>query len=203
MSPVMSSLTNIPYQDAVPKKRGPKTDVLEALLKRVDGLERRLQEESSTVSPTSENPPTTSKRKGKESSVGRSNSTDETGSSIQSSLSIAEQEDPNQLSYSDRRGSILLTPTYNGFGEHPMSGFRHGQQTNNRQDNAFLSDTILDTYFTRLHGKPFYILEESSTRQRHHMGQLPGPLMMAIYAITIRYISIRLALLISTQRLTF
>jgi len=28
--------------DAVPKKRGPKTDVLEALLKRVDGLERQL-----------------------------------------------------------------------------------------------------------------------------------------------------------------
>jgi hypothetical protein len=31
--------------DAVPKKRGPKTDVLEALLKRVDGLERRLKDE--------------------------------------------------------------------------------------------------------------------------------------------------------------
>ncbi|KAL2192034.1 fungal transcriptional regulatory-like protein [Thermothelomyces heterothallicus CBS 203.75] len=30
--------------DAVPKKRGPKTDVLEALLKRVDGLEARLRE---------------------------------------------------------------------------------------------------------------------------------------------------------------
>jgi hypothetical protein len=30
--------------DAVPKKRGPKTDVLEALLKRVDGLEARLKE---------------------------------------------------------------------------------------------------------------------------------------------------------------
>ncbi|KAF2461728.1 fungal-specific transcription factor domain-containing protein [Lineolata rhizophorae] len=31
--------------DAVPKKRGPKTDVLEALLKRVDGLEKRLHDE--------------------------------------------------------------------------------------------------------------------------------------------------------------
>lgn len=29
--------------DAVPKKRGPKTDVLEALLKRVDGLEAKLK----------------------------------------------------------------------------------------------------------------------------------------------------------------
>lgn len=35
---------NVP-PDAVPKKRGPKTDVLEALLKRVDGLEKRLHSE--------------------------------------------------------------------------------------------------------------------------------------------------------------
>lgn len=36
-----------PPPDAVPKKRGPKTDVLEALLKRVDGLEKRLHSEKS------------------------------------------------------------------------------------------------------------------------------------------------------------
>ena len=34
--------------DAVPKKRGPKTDVLEALLKRVNGLEERLKDEKKT-----------------------------------------------------------------------------------------------------------------------------------------------------------
>jgi hypothetical protein len=42
----------------VPKKRGPKTDVLEALLKRVDGLERRLKEEkkaNASRSPDNEN----------------------------------------------------------------------------------------------------------------------------------------------------
>ncbi|KAJ6164261.1 hypothetical protein N7470_002933 [Penicillium chermesinum] len=39
--------------DAVPKKRGPKTDVLEALLKRVDGLEKRLQDENNPISPAS------------------------------------------------------------------------------------------------------------------------------------------------------
>ncbi|MCJ1283640.1 hypothetical protein MMC26_002971 [Xylographa opegraphella] len=32
--------------DAIPKKRGPKTDVLEALLKRVDGLEKKLQDKN-------------------------------------------------------------------------------------------------------------------------------------------------------------
>lgn len=177
-------LTNIACQDAVPKKRGPKTDVLEALLKRVDGLERRLQEESSTVSSTNENPPSTSKRKGNESSVGRSNSTDKTGSSIQSSLPSVEQKDQAQPSYSRRS---FLTQTYNtGVGDHSLNNFRHDQHA---RDDALLSQTILDTYFTRLHGKPFYILEESSTRQRHGMGQLPGPLIMGIYALTIRYIS--------------
>lgn len=40
----MPSCANTP-PDAVPKKRGPKTDVLEALLKRVDGLEKRLHSE--------------------------------------------------------------------------------------------------------------------------------------------------------------
>lgn len=40
--------------DAVPKKRGPKTDVLEALLKRVDGLEKRLKDEQKSNSSSTE-----------------------------------------------------------------------------------------------------------------------------------------------------
>lgn len=42
------------HADAVPKKRGPKTYVLEALLKRVDGLEKRLQTDKKPDSPTEE-----------------------------------------------------------------------------------------------------------------------------------------------------
>lgn len=41
-------------QDAIPKKRGPKTDVLEALLKRVNGLEKRLKDEQKSASPEGE-----------------------------------------------------------------------------------------------------------------------------------------------------
>lgn len=44
--------------DAIPKKRGPKTDVLEALLKRVDGLEQRLKDEKKSNSPDNESSPT-------------------------------------------------------------------------------------------------------------------------------------------------
>lgn len=45
----------------MPKKRGPKTDALEALLKRVDGLEAKLKdknaEEASSVSPPNNSEP--------------------------------------------------------------------------------------------------------------------------------------------------
>lgn len=40
----------------MPKKRGPKTDVLEALLKRVDGLEAKLKEKNAD-SPTTPSTP--------------------------------------------------------------------------------------------------------------------------------------------------
>lgn len=54
------------FIDAVPKKRGPKTDVLEALLKRVDGLEAKLKEKNaeddqpSSSTTTTRQEPTTS-----------------------------------------------------------------------------------------------------------------------------------------------
>ncbi|KAG9246429.1 hypothetical protein BJ878DRAFT_540277 [Calycina marina] len=39
---------------AVPKKRGPKTDSVKALLKRVHGLEKKLREEKKTSTPPNE-----------------------------------------------------------------------------------------------------------------------------------------------------
>lgn len=47
--------------------------------------------------------------------------------------------------------------------------------------------TVLDTFFSRIHGKPYYILDETDTRQKHKLGQLSPPLSMAIHAITIRF----------------
>jgi hypothetical protein len=47
-------MTDLISADAVPKKRGPKTDVLEALLKRVDGLEKRLKDEKKSNSSINE-----------------------------------------------------------------------------------------------------------------------------------------------------
>lgn len=55
--------------DAVPKKRGPKTDVLEALLKRVDGLEARLKEQKTSGTESSGSQNATEKSKEPSSSV--------------------------------------------------------------------------------------------------------------------------------------
>ncbi|PYH87703.1 fungal-specific transcription factor [Aspergillus ellipticus CBS 707.79] len=128
--------------DAVPKKRGPKTDVLEALLKRVDGLEKRLQEDS-PISPTSSSSPI------------------KPLDQLLQSASTSFQPPP------------------------PPHGFPPPQPP--PQPQPRLPDTMLDTYFARLHGKPYWILDEPATRQRHQHGQLPSHLSMAIYALTLRY----------------
>lgn len=50
-----------------------------------------------------------------------------------------------------------------------------------------MPDAMLDAYFARLHGKPFFILDETATRQGHASGQMPVFLSMAVYALTLRY----------------
>lgn len=47
-------------------------------------------------------------------------------------------------------------------------------------------DVLLDTYFTRCHGKPYHILDESSIRQRIQLNQIPPYLVHAIYAVSSR-----------------
>jgi len=50
---------------------------------------------------------------------------------------------------------------------------------------------VLEAFFSRIHGKPFYILDESDTRQKYQLGQLASHLAMAIYAITVKSVSPR------------
>lgn len=52
---------------------------------------------------------------------------------------------------------------------------------------AVLSDSVLDLYFARLHGKPYWILDEAAVRQGHRLGQLSGGLSLAVYALTIKF----------------
>jgi hypothetical protein len=47
-------------------------------------------------------------------------------------------------------------------------------------------DVFLDSFFARIHGKPYYVLDETTTRQRLQANQLPPHLVYAIYAVTAR-----------------
>jgi hypothetical protein len=55
------------------------------------------------------------------------------------------------------------------------------------------TDGLLETYFAKLHGKPFYLLDEPVVRQRIQTGQLPGYLLMAIYAISSRQVCLAMS----------
>lgn len=55
------------------------------------------------------------------------------------------------------------------------------------QEPNLSPEQLLDTYFARIHGKPYYILDEATTRQRLQANQLPAYLAYAIYAVSARY----------------
>ncbi|KAL4813087.1 type I 3-dehydroquinase-domain-containing protein [Aspergillus spinulosporus] len=153
---------------AVPKKRGPKTDVLEALLKRVDGLEKRLQDDGThPLSPASPVKPDIP---------------------LSSSTSIS-----HPVSNSHPPPHPQSHPA--AFPLAPPAAYAHGHTHGHTQGHGHpppgrVPDAMLDTYFARLHGKPFFILDEASTRQRHASGQLPVSLSMAVYALTLRYTTV-------------
>ncbi|KAL4929558.1 type I 3-dehydroquinase-domain-containing protein [Aspergillus undulatus] len=152
--------------DAVPKKRGPKTDVLEALLKRVDGLEKRLQDENHPLSPDSPVKPDIPLQ-----------SHPSLPSQSQSHSQSQSQSHLNSHSHSHSSAAFPLAP--------PPVGVAYGNAPPHQPGRV--PDAMLDAYFARLHGKPFFILDEASTRQRHAGGGLPAHLAMAVYALTLRY----------------
>ncbi|KAJ5081484.1 hypothetical protein NUU61_009748 [Penicillium alfredii] len=160
--------------DAIPKKRGPKTDVLEALLKRVDGLEKRLQDDTNSISPTSPGP---KPDEPPNYTIARRNTIDA------SSFNLYTPTDPQpaQSASLPQHAPQFARPT--GHGSSP------GLQPSPPQ-NGGLSNALLDAYFARLHGKPFFILDEATTRQNYQLGQLPACLSMAIFALTTRYMNV-------------
>ncbi|KAF4965948.1 hypothetical protein FSARC_6309 [Fusarium sarcochroum] len=134
--------------DAVPKKRGPKTDVLEALLKRVDGLEAKLREKGEDdVSLASSNLPGAGK--GEASETGSQGT--EVGESIAKRVPVDARASPG-----DTASLSPHTPVARDLSPPPAQ-----------------AEVLLDTYFARFHGKPYYIVDESSIRQRLQLNQLP------------------------------
>ena len=54
------------------------------------------------------------------------------------------------------------------------------------ESSPIYAETLLDTYFAKLHAKPYYVLDEPSTRQRMQLNQLPEYLSHAIFAVAAR-----------------
>ena len=57
------------------------------------------------------------------------------------------------------------------------------------QSPSIVPDLLLDTFFARIHGKPYHVLDEATTRQRLQANQLPTFLAYAIYAVSARYVN--------------
>lgn len=172
-------MLTISAADAVPKKRGPKTDVLEALLKRVDGLEAKLKEKNS---------------EGDTSKVGES-----------APVEVEEEEDTDVAEPAPKR---LATEASKSSDEDGLKTVTDHEPTarwdiNSRCSPNTLSlyphsdnpaspvetDAYLHTYFARFHGKPYYILDEASVRHRIQSNQLPDSVAFAIWAVASRQVA--------------
>ncbi|PHH55559.1 hypothetical protein CFIMG_001373RA [Ceratocystis fimbriata CBS 114723] len=179
-------LGNTCVYDAIPKKRGPKTDVIESLLKRVGGLEERLREKTA-----------------KEPSSGVSDKKSVDGCA---SLSDAEEaparapavSNENEFRPSKRRATassnadegIETTPSFSpssAICQSPRNLFSPLASSEDEQAASASPQELLDTYFQKIHGKPYYILDEISFRQQKQRGKVPAHLLNAIYAIAARH----------------
>lgn len=178
--------------DAVPKKRGPKTDVLEALLKRVDGLEKRLKDQKK-------------EQHSNEDEAG-SSETSKNGSGNGTSP-IAEQA----AAVSPTTADVPATANAGTSGNGPAGNSKkrknppssnasssangiegsetHPSPRSSRDSKpAVQTEALLETYFRRFHAKPFHILDESSFRQRLQLHQIPSYLLSAVCGLASRYV---------------
>ncbi|KAM0457706.1 hypothetical protein ACHAPV_006601 [Trichoderma viride] len=156
--------------DAVPKKRGPKTDVLEALLKRVDGLEAKLKEKNAESEQPSSSESTTQEPQAAESATKRQPAERDAAEPVAKRRATEEK-------------TMTTTPNVT-----ELSLF--SPQTSTTGDPATPSvqtDALLDTYFNRFHNKPFHIVDETLIRKRIQLNQLPPFLFNAIAAVAARH----------------
>ncbi|KKA26971.1 hypothetical protein TD95_004062 [Thielaviopsis punctulata] len=160
--------------DAIPKKRGPKTDVLEALMRRVDGLEAKLKEKRTSPSPEN---------------------------SLSSSLSLSSVTDNPSIGSNRRSSASSESSIPDGNAQQRTEGCQDIEMGNNKNDTHDLhsakdavakskedfqppaTEELLNVYFLHFHCRPYYILEESLFRQEFKLGQIPLYLLNAVCAV--------------------
>jgi hypothetical protein len=149
--------------------------VLEALLKRVNGLEKRLKDENKP-------------------DAADELAIDDSASTVPDAAEAAVEEITNgnaALQAAAPRAEQSQGQMHNEIPLQPVVVRRdsYAVATDGQAIGPSFTDTLIDTYFSRLHGKPYYILDEPATRQRWRDNQLPRYVVNAIHAVTIKYAS--------------
>ncbi|KAF2399174.1 hypothetical protein EJ06DRAFT_549870 [Trichodelitschia bisporula] len=209
--------------DAVPKKRGPKTDALEALVKRVDFLEKQLHEEKSSspadvaafLTDEGEGTPVMAGLEETKPLLGALNAMNAMPQHHQQQQQQHHQPGPNHHQIQGQQHHQQSQHVQPQQSHHQAQHHQqHDRPTNGIQalesieatspyDTHLLPplttadamstpqapylEALLDAYFACLHGRPYFILDEASTRQRLQTSQLPGHLAFAIFAVSARY----------------
>ncbi|KAI6390670.1 hypothetical protein MCOR23_009430 [Pyricularia oryzae] len=168
--------------DAVPKKRGPKTDVLEALVKRIDGLEQQLKDKK-TADPSGTEVATIIGNTRTASNASIAPDVDQVSPSASAGPaagSVADEDLKSRIdpALTNRSAQISESAIYS-----PSPGSEPSSMS-----ITVPTEALLDTYFSRFHGKPYHILDETVIKQRIQAHQIPSFLAHAIYAVSARYI---------------
>lgn len=140
--------------------------MLEALLKRVNGLEKKLKDDKKPESPDTAGHQQAGGMEQPEAGGEQAEELEEEGKEVETPRIELVQPPPPP----------------------PPPAVRRASQYEGTRDAIAFTDALLDTFFNRLHDKPYYILDETATRNRLRDGHLPGYLVNAIHAVSIRYV---------------
>lgn len=144
--------------------------MLEALLKRVNGLEKRLKDEN---------------KPGAAEEFAIDDSTTAIPEAAGPTAEVDNAAPQPAASHTEHPRSEIRNELSLQTG--PVRRESFAAITDSHGTNASLTEALIDIYFTRLHGKPYYILDEPATRQRWRDSQLPRYVVNAIHAATIKY----------------
>lgn len=168
------------HADAVPKKRGPKTEVLEELLKRIDGLEKRLVESEGGGGrdpASSSSPPV---RRGSESADVEMRDDDSSQPGSQTS------QGPRRIHQRTISTPPVMSPTIAGV-QRARADSTSTVGAMQMQADPDLSPKLVDVFFRRINGKPYTFFHEPTFRNELAAGTLPMAVANAVCAAAVRY----------------
>ncbi|EWC44776.1 hypothetical protein DRE_06414 [Drechslerella stenobrocha 248] len=158
--------------DAVPRKRGPKTELLEDLLRRIGHLEKRLEDKNSGSGEddikTSDEPPATA-------DSNDSSSTVVISPPLTTATLLQTAKDGPGLSHGEE--AVYFEQEVSELAPTPIS----------LDMDANFVPHLVDVYFGRVNKKPYSYIHEKTFRGRVQDGSLPQHLLNAICATSIRY----------------